>query len=339
MSIYFKSKKNPIYYIAEIGGNHEGNTKYARELTELALRSGVDAVKYQIYTGDTLVSSLTSPDRNSHFKKFEIDNSEYINFAKRCKKFNKDFMASVWDSKSIDLVDPLIKIHKVGSGDLTCYPLIKLLIQTKKPIILSTGLSTQAEVADTVRYIEKLDRQYILDKKLALLQCTSSYPTPNEDANLLSIPELRREFNLPVGYSDHTVGSDALEVAVSLGATIIEKHFTDSRIDKQFRDHEVSLTADEADVFISKAKKITTMLGSGKKFLTKSELISDHHISFRRSIYAACDISIGTVFTEENLTYLRPNIGIPATDYEKVLGRVAISNIKKHSPVLKIDFD
>jgi|APSaa5957512535_1039671.scaffolds.fasta_scaffold96394_1 N,N'-diacetyllegionaminate synthase len=338
MSNFFKSKKNSVYYIAEIGGNHEGSAQYAKKLTDLALKSGADAIKYQIYTGDTLVSSLISPDRNSHFKKFEIDSCEYINFATLCKNNNKDFMASVWGSESLKWIDPFISIHKVGSGDLTCYPLIKLLVATKKPIILSTGLSTMSEVSDTVKYIEKLDRHYISDKKLALLQCTSSYPTPNEDANLYAISELRKEFNLPVGYSDHTEGSDAIEIAISLGATIIEKHFTDTRLDKNFRDHKVSLSLDEVNIFLEKAKKIKTILGRSEKFLTNSELEAGHHISFRRSIYALSDIDIGSLLTEKNLTYLRPDIGISAMNYEKLLGKTAIKDIKKGCLISEKDF-
>jgi len=337
MQSYFKSLKNPVYYIAEIGGNHEGDYTYAKELTRLAIKSGADAIKFQLYTGDTLVSRVESPDRNSHFKKFELDTKDYFSIAKYCIDNGVEFMASVWDAELLNSFNPRINIHKVGSGDLTCYPLIKMLVETKKPIILSTGLSAMQEVADVVRYIESLDKEYISDKKLALLQCTSSYPTPDEDANINAMIALRDEFNLPVGYSDHTIGTDAIEVAVALGAEIIEKHFTDCRDGKEFRDHKVSLTTAETSGFLNKAKKIQTLLGRKEKYLTESEKQSEHHISFRRSIYAAMDIRKGEMLSEDNLTYLRPAHGVSACQYDELIGKVTKKDIKCYEVVRESD--
>ncbi len=138
---YFNGKNN-VYLIAEIGGNHEGDFEYAKKLTKLAAESGADAVKFQIYTGDSLVNAKYDPDRNEHFKKFELTKQQYIDLAKLCDELEITFMASVWDMNALNYIDSYIPIYKVGSGDLTAYNLIKKIVLTGKPIILSTGLAT-----------------------------------------------------------------------------------------------------------------------------------------------------------------------------------------------------
>ena len=232
-------------------------------------------------------------------------------------------MASAWSAEMLNWANPYLPIHKVGSGDLTCYPMLALLAQTVKPIILSTGLSSLKEVAAAVAYIEKCNPTYISQRKLALLQCTSSYPTPDADANIGAMLALKSEFGLPVGYSDHTLGSYAIEIAVSAGAEIIEKHFTDSREGKTFRDHLIALTKDEVQESLDRMRHIKLLLGQGDKVLTKSEEVAEHHISFRRSIYARRSIKAGEVLTEDNLTVLRPFHGICASRFDDVLGCIA----------------
>jgi N,N'-diacetyllegionaminate synthase len=332
----FESKRNPVFFIAEIGGNHEGDFEYAQRLTKLAIESGADAVKFQLYSGDTLVSTIESPDRNAHFKRFELSREQYVSLALTCERAGAMFMASVWDTEMLDWINPHISIHKVGSGDLTCYPIIRRLVETGKPIILSTGLSSLEEVLATVQYIRRLDARYIEDRKLALLQCTSSYPTPDEDANVDVITTLRQASGLPTGYSNHTLGVDAIEGAVALGAEIIEAHFTDTREGKTFRDHMISLTRDEVRALLPKLRRLRTLRGSAEKRLTRSEETAGHQLSFRRSVYAARDIAAGEALTEINLTVLRPAHGISATDYDKLVGRHATRAIRAHE-VLKAD--
>lgn len=327
---YFKSKKNPVFFIAEIGGNHEGDFKYAQQLTELAIESGADAIKFQLYSGDTLVSRIENPERNAHFKRFELARQQYLHLANLCQAAGVSYMASVWDADMLAWIDPFISIHKVGSGDLTCYPLIRRLIATGKPLILSTGLSTLEEISATVNYINNIDPTYLVDRKLAILQCTSSYPTPDEDANLDVIMTLRDTYGLPVGYSDHTLGTDAITTAVALGAEIIEAHFTDSREGKTFRDHQVSLTREEVLALMPLLKRIRTLKGSKNKEVTPSEVSSGHPQSFRRSIYASRDIEPGEMLTEQNLTVLRPAHGLPATEFDRILGRTAAVKISAH---------
>lgn len=337
MNSFFKSNHNPVFFIAEIGGNHEGDFAYAEHLTDLAIKSGADAIKFQLYTGDTLVSSVESPERNAHFKRFELSRDQYLVLAKKCADAGRMFMASVWDSEMLDWINPYIPIHKIGSGDLTCYPIIRHLVATGKPIILSTGLSSIEEVAATVKYIGGLDYSYISDRKLALLQCTSAYPTPDEDANLNVIPTLRDAFGLTVGYSDHTLGAVAIEAAVAIGAEIIEKHFTDTREGKVFRDHKVSLTCDEILELMPKLSRISVMKGSAEKRLTSSEREAGHQLSFRRSIYARRNIAEGEILTEDNITVLRPAHGMSAVMFEEVLGSRVNRALKKHEALREYD--
>ena len=179
----WRGKHGP-YLIAEIGGNHEGDFDYAKKLVGLACESGVDAVKLQIYTGDTLVSKVESPDRNAHFKRFELTPEEYIDLAKDCQKEGVTFTASVWNVDAISFIDTFLDFYKIGSGDLTAYPMLKKIASIGKPIILSTGLSTIDEIRASVDYIQSIDARYTKKEYLAILQCTSMYPIPDEDVNL-----------------------------------------------------------------------------------------------------------------------------------------------------------
>jgi N-acetylneuraminate synthase/N,N'-diacetyllegionaminate synthase len=334
---HFGSARNRVFYIAEIGGNHEGDFDYACELCDLAISSGADAVKFQLYRGDHLVSSVASPARNEHFKKFELTKDQHIYLAERVRAAGVQYMASVWDEEMLSWIDPYIETHKVGSGDLTCYPMLKALAKTSKPIILSTGLSSLGEVAATVNFIANCDPSYLDEGKLALLQCTSSYPTPDDAANLRVVPAFAAQFGLPIGYSDHTLGSEALEYAYVLGARIIEKHFTDTREGKSFRDHLVSLTAEETRAYLDKLGKIEALLGCSKKQLTRAETEVEHEISFRRSIYAKHDIPVGTILSSEDITTLRPKAGVCASKYYDVVGKVINRSVQAMEPIMPHD--
>ena len=177
---------------------------------------------------------------------------------------------------------------------------------------------------------------YIDEAKIALLQCTSSYPTPDCDVNLNAMLHLKDEFNLPVGYSDHTEDTEAVLIAVSMGAQIIEKHFTDTRENKIFRDHKVSITKEEYIELKKKIKRIKSLQGNYHKKPTQSEIQSKHTQSFRRALYAKKDIKKGEIFTEENIDYLRPLEGMCASRYYDLIGQKAETNFKK-STALKFD--
>lgn len=330
---HFRSRENAAFFIAEIGGNHEGNYDYALKLCDLAIQSGADAIKFQLYRGDRLVSSVSNPDRNAHFKKFELAREQHLAIAERVRAAGRHYMASVWDVEMLEWIDPYIEIHKVGSGDLTCYPMLAALAATRKPIILSTGLASLDEIRGAIDFIDAQDASYRGERKLALLQCTSAYPTPDEAANLRVITTLSDTFKRPVGYSDHTVGAEAIELAYALGARIFEKHFTDTREGKSFRDHHISLTADEVQRLLARLRRSESLLGSAEKTLTRAEADAQHEISFRRGLHAGRRIEPGEQLTRENMVVLRPRVGICASQFYQVLGRRAAQPIERLAPI------
>ena len=324
----WKGKNGPLL-IAEIGGNHEGDFSYAKRLTKLAIKSGVDVIKYQIYSGDTLVNKIQSPQRHQHFKKFQLTKNQHIHLAKMCKDSGVKYLASIWDINVLKWIDKYLNFYKIGSGDLTCYQLIKKFAKRGKPIILSSGLSTMREVDQTINFIIKNNKKYQKSENLSVMQCTSSYPTDDFEANLRVITNLSKRKDITAGYSDHTLGSLALKTAYSLGAQVLEFHFTDTRKNKSFRDHKVSLNLLETKELIEDLKRIKDMLGSGEKKPTKNEIKSKHIYSFRRGVFLNKNISKGQVIEEKDLISLRPNVGIDARLYSKVIGKKAKRNILK----------
>jgi N,N'-diacetyllegionaminate synthase len=337
MNQVFKGKHGPLL-IAEIGGNHEGDFEYAKKLAKLAIESGVDYVKFQIYTGDTLVSSMESPDRNKHFKKFELTKEQHIYLAEMVKEAGILYTSSVWDIDAMEWLDKYITIYKIGSGDLTAYPVLKKTAQKNKPMIISTGLSTEQEVLDTVAYIQSVNPAYQSKDMLSVLQCTSMYPIGLGDAHLNVMKRLKELTGLTIGYSDHTEGSKALQYAVAMGAEVLEFHFTDDREGKVFRDHKVSLTPDEIRDLITEIGLIKQIQGDPVKKPVAIELEHQHEVSFRRAVYPLTDIKAGDTITEQNLTVLRPNHGIDARDYDKLLGKKAKHDLKMHQKLDWTDF-
>jgi len=325
----WKGKYGPLL-IAEIGGNHEGDFEYAKKLTQLAIDSDVDYIKFQLYTGDSLVSPVESEQRNRHFKKFELTKEQHIYLAEMCQKAGKKYTASVWDPSFINWIDPYIPIYKIGSGDLTAYPLLERLAAIGKPLILSTGLSTMEDILGAVECIQKANPVYRSPEQLAILQCTSMYPIPFGDANLNVMALLKRETGLTIGYSDHTEGNKALEIATAMGAEILEFHFTDTREGKTFRDHKVSLTRVDIAALLNEIHIIQQLQGKSEKHPVQSELDNGHVISFRRAVYANTDLAEGTVLSENNLVTLRPNHGIDARDYRKLLGKKLKQSVKAY---------
>ncbi|MBL38584.1 MAG: N-acetylneuraminate synthase [Xanthomonadales bacterium] len=315
--------RNGPLMIAEIGGNHEGDFDYARRLTDLAIESGADCIKFQIYTGDTLVSPVESPDRNAHFRRFELSPEQHVALARQCREAGVGYAASVWDLSALDWIDEYLDFYKIGSGDLTAYPVIAEFARRGKPIVLSTGLSTAAEVVETVEFLRKVNSVYAGDSNLAVLQCTSMYPCVEEDVHLAAMNELGRLTGAAIGYSDHTCGTLALLAAAARGAQVLEFHFTDGREGKTFRDHKVSLTRDEVREFASRVARVRTLLGNEHKAPTRSEVESGHVESFRRALYCNRDLAAGEQIRGEDLVALRPNRGVDARSHDAVVGRVA----------------
>lgn len=324
----FKGKNGPLL-IAEIGGNHEGNFDIAIKQTKLAINSGCDVVKYQMYRGESLVNPKEDYKRFKHFQKFELSKDQYIKLAKICKKNKVIFSASIWDTKMIEWVDSYLKFYKIGSGDLTALPILNEFARRKKPIILSTGLSNLKEIKATVNFLRKKSNFYKKKNNIVIMQCTSSYPSDDNELNLNVIDNYKSEFNYVVGYSDHSIGSLALLIAYIKGAQVLEFHFTDNK-NKVFRDHKVSLDSEDLKKLIVEIKKINQMLGKHKKVPTKNEIKSGHIKSFRRSLYLKEDIKKGERINLKNLVALRPEHSTKPIYFEKFKNKIfAKKNYKK----------
>lgn len=315
-----------VYMIAEIGGNHEGDLGLAKELLNQAIESGVNAVKFQAYTGEGIANKLVDPNRVKHFNKFTLSLDNHIELAEMCLNTNVDYLASVWNENMLSGLIPYMKYVKVGSGDLTNYRFFELISSHKKPLIVSTGLSSEQEVIEAVRVIDEYYQDCEMgEQSHALLQCTSMYPIEFSDANLNVMSRFKELFpNYKIGYSDHTVGTTAIQVAISMGARVIEAHFTDKNIKSDFRDHKVSKTIDEFKDIIKFAQHVKQLQGSCNKSLLEIEKAQGHDVSFRRSLYLNKDLPAGTIIREEDIVVLRPAAGIPASEYKNLIGKKLI---------------
>lgn len=328
------------FIIAEIGGNHEGDFEYAKKLLVDAAATGANAIKFQTYSADRIVNKDEAPERNKHFSKFELSTAEYVELAEICESLGTMFMTSLWDLESIKLLDPLIKVHKVGSGDLTNYRLLKPLAETDKPLCIATAMATLEETLAAVEFIRSINPRLISSGNLCVMHCVAMYGEPRDTyANLLAIKTLRD--NLPpeisVGYSDHTSGNVAVKVALEFGANVIETHFTDDKT-RDFRDHHFAHTQQELRDFIEFCSRRGEMLGTGLK-RPVSQIESEARIKqFRRACYLKVDLDIGETVSESNLTTLRPLVGLPATEYFNVIGKQASRKIKALEPLSWNDF-
>ena len=320
--------------IAEIGGNHEGDFGVAKELLFSALETDVETVKFQIYTGDSLVNKVLSPDRNLHFKKFELSIDQYKELAELTISKGKDFNASVWSYDLFLEFKNYLSFIKIGSGDLTNYPLIEKFCQHKKPIFISTGLSYFSEVENVVKFIESQNEFYKQPENICVLQCTSMYPINNSDVNL-AVLNRYSNFKYSVGYSDHSIGHNALLYAYIMGAKILEFHFTleSLRNTKEFRDHRVSLINDEVNILTKKISEFDLMLGSDIKEPLNIELKNNHEKTFRRAIYFNKNLSAGHIVQKEDLIYLRPFEGISPENFKDILGKRLNKNINMMQPL------
>ncbi|MCU0755527.1 MAG: N-acetylneuraminate synthase family protein [Xanthomonadales bacterium] len=307
--------------IAEIGGNHEGSVEAAWRLTEQALAAGADVVKFQIYFADSLVSPVESPDRHRHFRRFELPLAEHLRLADAVRSAGAQYSASVWDPASIEALADQVAFFKVGSGDLTAVPLLRQLAATGKPILLSTGLATLAEVQAALDAIRAANPDYAAAGMLAVLQCTTSYPTLDAEVNLRVMDTLRAATGLPVGYSHHVADAFPLRVAAARGAEILEFHFTDQREGRSFRDHAISLTAAMLQELTADLGRIATLLGSPEKAPTPGELAQGHVQSFRRALYSRRALRAGERLQAQDLVCLRPLAGVDARDCDAVIGR------------------
>lgn len=312
-----------VITVAEIGVNHEGNFSRAVEMIELAAQAGADAVKFQTYIPELYISS-SQQERLDRVRRFNLSFEQFRQLSVKAKEKNVLFFSTPLDFSSLNLVNELSPVIKISSGDINNYPLLQRASITGKTIILSTGLSTVEEIEKAIDIINKSNSNIIPERKLILLHCIAAYPAPEEEVNLLSIPYLQEKFAVPVGYSDHTKGILACQIAVALGACIIEKHFTYRKENQTFHDHHLSADPSEFKEMVDNIRRIEKMKGMTEKRPMPSELPFKSHI--RRSLAAARDLNPGEILSERDICFLRPEKGIPITKIRSVLGK----KIKKH---------
>jgi len=306
-----------VLIIAEIGNNHEGSYTLAEEMIGLAAEAGADAVKFQTIIPERLVS-LQQQERIHQLKKFQLSYNEFGKLAKVAKNQNVIFLSTPFDIDSAMFLNELVPAYKVSSGDNDFFPLIEMIANTGKPIIMSTGLVNIGEVKKSVKFIKNIWDDQNIDQELALLHCVSSYPTPLENANLLAIRELENIAGV-VGYSDHTLGIDAAILSIAVGARIIEKHFTIDNNYSDFHDHKLSANPEDFKEMVEKIHLAEKTLGSGIKKPSPEEL--ENRIKIRRSIVAKHDLSAGHIISIEDLDWVRPGDGIRSGEENKVIGK------------------
>ena len=312
--------------IAEAGVNHNGDISLAKKLIDIAADAGADLVKFQTFKSSKLVTlsapkadyqSLLTGSSESQYtmlNKLELTESMHHELIAHSHSKGIGFFSTGFDIESIDMLIRLGQERiKIPSGEITNLPLLRHVGKMNKEVILSTGMSDLGEVEKAIDILESSGTQ---KKKITVLHCTSAYPAPMIDINLLAMKTIQNKLQVAIGYSDHSEGIEISIAAVALGATIIEKHFTTNR-NLPGPDHKTSLEPSELKSMISAIRNIESALGDGNKKLTPSE--SKNIIAVRRSIVAKTAIKKGELFTAENITTKRPCTGISPMDWDQVI--------------------
>lgn len=330
----YETKLYRPYIIAEIGVNHEGSMDLAKRLVDEAKEGGADAVKFQSYKAETLASK-DSPsywDTNeepttSQYELFKKHDSFWIDEMKElkeyCDKVDIEFMSTPFDIESADFLDDMMDVYKISSSDLTNKPFIEYLCKFNKPIILSTGASSLFEIQEAVSWIEKFGNP------LALLHCVLNYPTPDKNANLGMILDLKNKFpDKIIGYSDHTLPKDmkVCEMATMLGSVIIEKHFTHDKT-LPGNDHYHAMNKEDLKVFRANLERTFEILGTFKVVALEDEAPARNNA--RRSLVAKNNIPKGKVITNDDLTFKRPAHGVSPKFIDEVIGKIAVIDINE----------
>jgi len=319
-----------VFIIAEAGVNHNGSIELAYKLIDVASASGADAVKFQTFKAENLVSinaqkaeyqKKTTNQSESQFnmlKKLELDTNTHKKLINYCKKKDIVFLSTPFDHESIDLLNELeLQIFKIPSGEITNLTYLRHIGSLGKEVILSTGMSTLKEIEEALIILTSAGTS---KENITILHANTMYPTPMEDVNLRAMQTIQDKFGVAVGYSDHTLGIEVDIAAVAMGATIIEKHFTlDKTMDGP--DHKSSISPEELKAMVSSIRNIEKALGSSIKKPSKSE--RSNITMARKSIVASKSIKKGELFTEKNITTKRPGTGISPMKWDSILGKVA----------------
>ena len=316
----------PVFVIAEAGVNHNGDLGLARQLIDVAISAGADAVKFQTFKAEAIAANdapkadyqlaTTTPGQSQleMLRKLELSRNAHFTLKAYCDEQGITFLSTPFDQPSVDLLESLIvPAYKVSSGDLTNLPLIEHVSRKGKPVIISTGMSTLKEVEAAVKTAQNAGCN-----ELILLHCVSNYPAKPDEVNLRAMRTMEEEFAVPVGFSDHTEGIAISLAAVALGAVLIEKHFT---LDRNLPgpDHQASLEPMELATLVKDIRSVEHSLGDGNKKPTPAELETARVA--RRSIMAGASIKAGTVLKRDLLVFKRPGTGLPPSLVDSIIGR------------------
>ena len=317
MKIANYDTEKKVFIIAEIGNNHEGSYTLAEEMIGKAAEAGACAVKFQTIVPEKLVS-ISQKDRIEQLKRFQLTYDEFERLNKVAKHENILFLSTPFDIESVHFLNSIVPAFKIASGDNNFFPLIEVIAQTGKPIIMSAGLIDLLEVRKTIDFISNIWNENAIDQDIAILHCVTSYPTALEEANLSTIKELQ-SLNVTIGYSDHTIGTEAAVLSVALGARIVEKHFTIDKNYSDFRDHQLSADPNEFSQLVERVEIASKLLGQSRKTVQESEKLVMEKI--RRSIVARKDLDENTVLTLDDISWVRPGGGLAPGNEEMVLGK------------------
>lgn len=328
---------HPCFIIAEAGVNHNGDIKLALQLVEAAARAGADAVKFQLFNVEEQVSRTAKTVNYQQkstganlmvemAKSYDLPWEAHREIAQHCEDLGIVYMSSCFDRKAVDFLIGLgCGCIKVGSGEITNFPLLAHMSSTGKPILLSTGMCEFSDVAQAVEYIKTSG-----NSPIALFHCVSSYPADPATINLHVMKSLETAFGVPVGFSDHTIGNEVACAAVALGASLVEKHFT---LDKKLLgpDHAMSLNPEELKILVNGIRMVESALGDGVKKVNESEF--ENRKATRRGLVSTCDIMAGDKLSASNAAFKRPASGIDPRFFDIVMGKTANRNIQADEPI------
>ncbi|MCH5243069.1 MAG: N-acetylneuraminate synthase [Muribaculaceae bacterium] len=318
--------------IAEAGVNHNGSLDTAKKMVDAAVQAGADYIKFQTFHAHSLVTALCeaadyqkenagASSQKDMLKNLELKYEDFKNLKAYCDEKGIGFLSTAFDEDSIDFIASLNPDYmKVPSGEITNLPFLRKMASTGIPVIISTGMSTPEEIAKALNPFRKAGYG---NEDIILLHCTTQYPTPMEDVNLRAMQTVSGNFGHPGGYSDHTLGIEVPIAAATLGAKVVEKHFTLDR-NMEGPDHKASLEPDELADMVRSIRNIEKALGHGVKEVKDSE--KQNIIAARRSIVAARHIKQGEVITEEDITTKRPATGLSPMLWDKVVGSKAVKD-------------
>lgn len=330
-------KGQPCYIIAEMSANHAGDINRAIEIIHAASDSGADCIKIQTYTPDTM--TIDSDKEYFKIKNGTWKGENLYNLYQKAytpwewqrqlkdeaEKLGLDFLSTPFDKTSVDFLEGLgVEFYKIASFELNDIPLIKYIASKGKPIIMSTGMATLGEIQEAVKAVRAGG-----NNKLCLLKCSSAYPAVPKDMNLSTIKHMEETFGVPVGLSDHSLGSVGAVTAVAVGAKVIEKHFCISRKIEN-PDASFSMEPHEFKQMVADIRSAEKAMGEINYDISESEAVNR---IFRRSIFAVSDIRKGDIFTENNIRVIRPGYGLAPKYYDDILGKKALRDIERGSPL------